>query len=85
MNIYVLYQPNSESERPAHDFARQLEQFQVKAQLIDTNSTEGTRLTELYDLLSRPAVVVIQNDGTLVQAWQHGLPSLDDVVNLAHT
>ena len=84
MICYVLYQKNSESERPASELVAELEARQVDARLIEADSAEGTQLSERHDLLSRPAAVLVQSDGIEIQSWQHALPTPADVAYLAH-
>lgn len=84
MIAYVLYQPNSETETQATAISKQLEELQVPVQLVDGDSVEGIRLNELYDLPARPAIVLVRDDGTMVERWQHQLPLATDISYLAH-
>jgi hypothetical protein len=85
MIAYLLYQPNTEMERPCRDLAKELERNKVDIRLIDADSIEGSHLCELYDLMSRPALVLTRLDGTVVERWQHQLPLVTDVTYLAHS
>jgi hypothetical protein len=84
MTCYMLYQIGTEGERPCRDLARDLERRQVKVELVEADSPQGSHLAELYDLLSRPAVVLVREDGSAVERWQHTLPTASDVSYLAH-
>lgn len=82
--MYVLYQRQSESERPARDLVDRLARQQVDARLVEADSPEGQNITETYDLMDRPSAVLTQLDGTMVQRWEHELPLIEDVAYLAH-
>lgn len=84
MVAYILFQNGTEGERPARDLARELERRQVKAELVEADSPQGSQLAELHDLLSRPAVVLVRDDGSAVERWEHQLPMASDVSYLAH-
>lgn len=40
---------------------------------IDPETTEGENLVETYDLLEYPAIMVLAEDGSVVQMWK-GMP-----------
>lgn len=80
----ILYNKNSESQSPAENFAKSLDDLKVNNELVDADSRDGAALAELYDLLSRPAVILLRDDGSVVERWQHSLPLATDVSYLAH-
>lgn len=86
MIVYILYNKGSENERPAQDLAKRLEQEQLEVELTDADSPRGVQLAENYDILARPAVALIREDGSPVQIWQGAddLPMPADVGYLAH-
>ena len=84
MTCYILFKTGTEGERPARDLARELERNQVKTELVEADSLQGSHLAELHDLMSRPAVVLVREDGSAVERWQHTLPTASDVSYLAH-
>lgn len=71
-------------ERDIAHFQRRLNELQVDSELIEADSPEGVAVTELYDLLNRPAVVLVRLDGVQVERWQGELPRPEDVSYLAH-
>lgn len=85
MVLKILYKPDSPQARQAEGFARELERHEVKADLVDGDSPEGVRLTELYDLPSRPAIVVARDDGQMMQRWQHEWPQVTEVSYFFHS
>jgi hypothetical protein len=86
MIAYVLYNLGSETERLATDLAKRLETEQVDVELIDADSPRGVQLVENYDIVGRPAVALIRDDGSPAQIWQgvDQMPSPPDVGYLAH-
>jgi hypothetical protein len=86
MVAYVLYNKDTPGERVASDMAKRLEQEQVEAELLDADSPRGVQMAEHYDIMGRPAVALVREDGSPVQVWQgeDGMPSPADVSYLAH-
>jgi hypothetical protein len=85
MIAYILYNKNSPMEREVEHFMAQLERLRVNAKQIEADSLEGTHMTELYELMARPSAVLVRDDGSVVERWQHGLPSPEDISHLSHT
>jgi hypothetical protein len=86
MIAYVMYNKDTSAERTAADLVRRLELEQVEAELLDADSPRGVGLAESYDILGRPAVILLKDDGTPLQVWQgeDSLPTPADVGYLAH-
>ena len=60
-----------------HDFqSRHSDHIEV----VDVDSREGTATATLYDVMQYPAIMVLQNDGSVQQIWQgDNLPMMDEV------
>src|ERR1700722_1200434 len=85
MIAYVLFNTSTPGERAAADFADRLRREQLTVELLDADSPRGIDLAEHYDVLGRPAVLLIHDDGTPVQVWQgDDIPLVTDVAYLAH-
>ncbi len=86
MEAYLFYTRQSEGERRMERLLRELKGRRVNAEMIDADSVRGIRATETYDLMIRPAVVVVRDDGQLVQAWTDPdrLPPADEISYYAH-
>jgi hypothetical protein len=86
MLAYILYNKNSAGERRAADFDDRLKREQVDTELLDADSPRGIDLAEHYDVTGRPAVILIEEDGGVIQIWQgeEALPLPADVAYLAH-
>jgi hypothetical protein len=86
MTIYLLYNRQTLAERQLQELAKRLEPLQIEAELIDADSPRGAQLTEHYDIMGRPAVLIVSNDGSLRQLWQgeDQVPSPADISYYAH-
>jgi CRISPR/Cas system-associated endonuclease Cas1 len=84
MVVHILYTKDSPHEREAQRYCEELQKRQVEARLVEADGQEGAALTELYDVLGRPAVILVRSDGSLVERWQLEWPLLGDVSYLAH-
>lgn len=82
MKVIVIYRSNSEHGRKTeefiHDFSRRYPGHPLEALNID--GREGDAAARLYDVTRYPAILVLQNDGTLSMMWQgESLPLIDEV------
>ncbi|MBW4061773.1 hypothetical protein HJC99_04365 [Candidatus Saccharibacteria bacterium] len=86
MICYILYNRNTPGERQVADLAKRLEREDVETDLLDADSPRGVQFAESYDLMARPAAILIKNDGAPLQSWQgeDQMPSPSDVGYLAH-
>lgn len=85
MVTYLLYNRQTPGESLMQNLAQRLAPMQVKAELLDADTPRGIQLAEHYDILARPAVVVVRDDGSPVQVWDNleQLPSPADIAYLA--
>ena len=81
MVTYLLFNKGTLGARWAEQTVQQLEHEQVTAELIDADSPRGIQLAENYDVLGRPAIVMVKDDGTPVQIWQgqDNMPLISDI------
>ncbi len=86
MVTYVLYNKGTPAERTAAELVGRLEKEQVAAELLDADSARGIALAESYDILGRPAVVLVKDDGAPVKVWQgpEEVPVVSEIVYWAH-
>lgn len=71
MKALILYHPNSEHARLVEEYVHNFSQ--VSSQRIDLQSLEtreGAATATLYDIVSYPALLVIDSDGHLHKVWQ---------------
>lgn len=85
MKVYLFYTLGSPDRQRVEDLGAKLTRERLEVELVEADSLEGIRLTRLYDILERPAVVLANFDGSPVERWQGAnLPQPGDVAYLAH-
>ncbi|MDF2461002.1 MAG: hypothetical protein K0S68_405 [Candidatus Saccharibacteria bacterium] len=85
MKAYILFNRNTPEERVMERLVKQLVEADVDAEMLDADSPRGIQFTENYDILARPAIVVVRDDGSPLQVWQEQtqFPSVQDLAYLA--
>lgn len=84
MQIIFLYRPQSEHSSKVTDYKRDLlsRYPEIKTKDIDIDSREGMNMANLYDIVRYPAILVITNDGQLINFWQDEIfPTKDELVS----
>lgn len=89
VKLLILYRPGSEHERDVESFVRDFQRrYEVgrKLELVNLNTRDGAATASLYDVVAYPAILVLGDDGALVNLWQGmPLPLMDDVAGYAHS
>ena len=88
MRVLVLYRPNSEHGRLIDDFIRDYQSrvHGSRLEVLNVDSRDGSATASLYDIMSYPAILVLQTDGYLQKSWEGGnLPLVDEVVGYAES
>lgn len=86
MKLLILYRPNSEhgrlTEEFIHDYQTKHQADRLEALNIDTR--EGSAMATLYDVVQYPAILVLQEDGSIQRSWEgETLPLMDEVAAYA--
>lgn len=86
MKILMLYRPHSEHGRLAEEYIRDFDRIHGKSiELIDVDSVAGTAKAELYDVMEYPAILVLKEDGQMLQRWAgKELPLMNDLAYYLH-
>ncbi|MCL4357569.1 hypothetical protein M1512_01580 [Patescibacteria group bacterium] len=83
MKVIVLYRPHSEHRAMVDEFIRQYQRLypESKLDVIDVDSRDGATIAQTYAIVSYPAVMVMRDDGNVVESWQGDteLPKVEDV------
>lgn len=84
MKVLVIYRPNSEFARQMEEFVHDLQtQHDIDEnhlQVLDYDSREGSATASLYDVMTQPSILVLNDDGSYVKHWEGSeLPRLDEV------
>lgn len=70
MKVLIFYKPVSELASSVESYVREFErQTGRKLELIDIESKDGITKAGLYDIVQQPAIVALQDDGSLVNTW----------------
>jgi hypothetical protein len=84
MKTLVLYRPNSEHGRLIEEFIRNFNDRSDslhQIELINIDTRDGDATATLYGVMQYPAILVLQNDGSLQKSWEGSmLPLVDEVV-----
>lgn len=85
MKVLIVYRPNSETARRVEEFAHDIERQQnVQPDLMNIDTREGAATLSLYDIYNHPAILVMRDDGQLVQQWSgEPLPLMNEVASFA--
>jgi hypothetical protein len=82
MKVLVLYRPNSEHGRIVENFIREFRSRvdSDKMEVLNIDSRDGSAMASLYDIMSYPALLILQTDGSLAKCWQgNDLPLIDEI------
>ena len=81
MKAILLSKENEDYTRSSIEFMTEFNKLHPDNRLenIDSNTPEGSRLVSLYGLNQLPAILIITNDGQLINLWQGNLPLKDDI------
>jgi hypothetical protein len=88
VKLLILYRPNSEHATQVEAFVRDFQhQYELgrKVELLSLNTRDGAATASLYDVMSYPAIMVLANDGSILNIWQGiPLPLMDEVAGYAY-
>ena len=71
MKVCVLYRARSEHASRTEEFLREFQRRQAnhRLEIIDIDTREGTATASLYDIMSYPAILALNDDGQLLKSW----------------
>jgi hypothetical protein len=84
MKLIILYRPNSEHATLVESFSERVLNTLPSASIenIDVDSPQGIAKLEIYGILQFPAVLIVADNGSLIDAWTGDmLPTVDQVVD----
>jgi hypothetical protein len=88
--VLILYRPNSEHattvETFVRDFEHQHDTRERKIELVSVNTRDGSTTASLYDVWSFPAILVVDDDGRVINLWEgERLPLMEEVAGYMHS
>lgn len=84
MKVVVLYRPNSEHSRLTEEFIHEYRTHHEHAsvEVLSVDTREGDAVATLYDVMSYPAILILQDNGSVQKFWQGpSLPRTEDVAS----
>jgi hypothetical protein len=71
MKLVILYRPNSEHATLVESFSERLLSAMPEASVdnIDIDNPEGISLLETYGIMQFPALLVIADNGSMINSW----------------
>ena len=76
MKIYLFVAEDGEA---AQRLVREAGERKLVIQQLIGDDAESVRLRQVYDVTTRPAVLVTLEDGSYVRLWQGSLPTIADL------
>lgn len=86
MRLLILYRPASEHSRRIEEFIHDYQERHTShaLEILSLDTRDGAAMASLYDVVQYPAIVVVQNDGSVQRIWQgDALPLMDEVASYA--
>lgn len=72
--MVVLYRPDSEFARTVEDFLRGLRTVhdldEHQLEIVNYDSRKGSALASMYDIMTQPAIILMNDDGSYVKHWE---------------
>lgn len=88
MKVLILYRPNSEHSTSVETFVRDFQHqhdLGSKIELVSVNTRDGAATASLYDVWSFPTIMVLGDDGSMVNMWEgEPLPLMDEVAGYVY-
>ncbi len=88
MKIVILYRPVSEHATLIESFVRDFQhryESAKKIEMVSLDTKDGASTASIYDIWSYPAILVLADDGSVLNSWQgEPLPLMDEVAGYAH-
>jgi hypothetical protein len=86
MKVLILYRPQSEHGRSVEEFIREFQYRHAghRLEALNIDTRDGWATANLYDIVQYPAVLVLQDNGSVQQMWAGGqLPLMNEVASYA--
>ena len=81
--MLVLYQPRSEHRLTVEELVREYKSQYPDStvQMLDVDQPDGTALAKLYGVVRYPSIMVIKEDGGVIESWdgESELPRIEDI------
>jgi len=90
MKVLVLYRPDSEFARNVENFLRGLREVhninEDSVRVLNYDSREGSSTASMYDIMSQPAILITNDDGSYIKHWEGSdLPLMAEVAGYIYS
>ena len=83
MRVVCLYKRDTDYGLEVEEYLRDVNHHETRSRIeeIDPETVEGEILARAHDVLRYPAILALDNNGSVVQSWiGKPLPMIDEVV-----
>jgi hypothetical protein len=88
VKLLILYRPDSEHSTLVESFVRDFQrQYEIgrKIELVSLNTRDGAATASLYDVMAYPAILILADDGAVINFWQgQPLPLMSEVAGYTY-
>lgn len=81
MKLYLIDRMPSSDRLAVEELKQRLTESHITFDTLDADSRDAQAKNEIYDIVSFPAILITQDDGTLIRLWQRGIPTTADIAN----
>lgn len=85
MKVHVLFTPGTPLDRELDYLDRRLTELQVDHVMVNADGRDGAAMTELYDAVQRPTVLLTTDDGQMSEMWAGSLPPAEEISGRYHS
>ncbi len=89
VKLLILYRPGSEHASLIESFVRDFQRRYEAASKIELQSLstrDGAATASIYDVMSYPAILALNDDGSVLNIWQGTpLPLMDEVAGYSYS
>ena len=82
MLLKVFTKDDGPETREAKEFGERISDEGYEVEYFDLDDFETDQAKEIYDITTSPAILVVTDDGKLIEIWQGSLPTESETLNL---
>ena len=80
MKAYFFYRPNTDAYLSIDTFFKLLgDKQKSKLEIHNVDTREGDQLSQLYQIMAYPSIVIARDDGAQIRVWHGQLPLVEDL------
>lgn len=79
MKLLVFYRQKDGVDSEYDDFMKSLSKLSAPYEQINPDSRDGSDRAEIYEVVSYPTIMLVDDDGRPLAIWRDSLPSVDQI------